>query len=70
MLTHCRQNEPHPHPPQPHWKILVLIFGMSGYVLDIPKEKWLNYLQTVETLIRCRIMCCPTWVCTVCQLPF
>ena len=22
---------------------------------DIPGEKWLNYLQTVETLIRCRI---------------
>ena len=21
--------------------------------LDIPKEKWLNYLQTVETMIRC-----------------
>ena len=34
---------------------------------DIPREKWLNYLQTVETLIRCRIL---IWVCTVCRLPF
>ena len=25
---------------------------MSDYVLDIPREKWFNYLQTVETLIR------------------
>ena len=24
------------------------------YDLDIPREKWLNYLQTVETLIRRR----------------
>ena len=23
--------------------------------LDVPKEKWQNYSQTVETLIRCRI---------------
>ena len=24
--------------------------------LGIPREKWLNYLQTVETLIRCHIL--------------
>ena len=30
------------------------------YDVDILKEKWLNYLQTVETLI---------WVCIFCQLP-
>ena len=24
--------------------------GMLSYMTDIPKEKWLNYLQTVETL--------------------
>ena len=24
--------------------------------MDIPKEKWLNYLQTVETLIRRRLL--------------
>ena len=24
-----------------YWKILILILGMSGYV--IPSEKWLNY---------------------------
>ena len=26
------------------------------YDIDIPKEKWLNYLQTVETLIRSRVL--------------
>ena len=36
-----------------YWKRLISILGMSGYGnLDIPSEKWLNYLQTVETLIR------------------
>ena len=36
-----------------YWKSLISILGMSGYGdLDIPPEKWLNYLQTVETLIR------------------
>ena len=24
--------------------------------IHIPREKWLNYLQTVETLIRCRVL--------------
>ena len=38
--------------------------------LHIPREKWLNYLQTVETLIRHRILRHLIWVCTVCQLPF
>ena len=32
---------------------------------NIPTEKWLNYLQTVEILIRRRIL---IWVSTVCQL--
>ena len=36
--------------------------------LDIPREKWLNCLQTVETLIRCCILQHLIWVCTVCQL--
>ena len=27
------------------------------YDVDILKEKWLNYLQTVETLIRRRVLC-------------
>ena len=26
------------------------------YDVDVPKEKWLNYLQTVETLIRCHVL--------------
>ena len=38
--------------------------------LDIPGEKWLNYLQTVATLIRRCILRRLIWVCTVCQLPF
>ena len=28
-----------------------LILGMLGYMMIFTKEKWLNYLQTVETLI-------------------
>ena len=38
--------------------------------LHIPREKWLNYLQTVETLIRCSILRRLILVCTVCQVPF
>ena len=38
--------------------------------IDIPGEKWINYLQTMETLIRCRILQCLICVCTVCLLPF
>ena len=38
------------------------------YDLGIPREKWLNYLQAVETLIRC----CRMWhlirICTVCGI--
>ena len=51
-LTHCRLNE---LSHTIYWKILISTSGMSGYVyLDTPREKW-YYLQTVETLIRCRI---------------
>ena len=35
--------------------------------LDIHREKWLNCLQTLETLIDLQHL---IWVCTVCQLPF
>ena len=38
--------------------------------LHIPREKWLNYLQTAETLIRRRVLRRLIWVCTVYQLPF
>ena len=37
--------------------------------LHIPRDKWLNYFQIVETLIRCHILRCLIWVWTVCQLP-
>ena len=37
--------------------------------LYIPRKKWLNGLQTVETLTRRRVLRRLTWVCTVCQLP-
>ena len=43
---------------------------MRLWDLHIPREKWLNYLQTVETLIRRRILRHLIWVCTVCQVPF
>ena len=52
-------------------KILISILGMSGFVIKvIPREKWLYYLQTVETLIRHHVLQHLVWVCTVCQLPF
>ena len=38
--------------------------------LDILREKCLNYLQTVETLVRCCILWFLIRVCTACQLPF
>ena len=38
--------------------------------VDIPREKWLNYLQAMETLIRHRILRHQIWVYTICQLPF
>ena len=40
------------------------------YDLDITREKWLNYLQTVDTVIRRRILRHLIWVCTVSKLPF
>ena len=43
---------------------------MRLWDLHIPREKRLNYLQTVETLIRRRILRRLIWVCNVCQLPF
>ena len=38
--------------------------------LDNLREKWLNYLQTVETLIIHCILLHLIRVCTVCQFPF
>ena len=38
--------------------------------LDIPREKRLNYLQTMETMIRCCVLQHLIWVCTLCLLPF
>ena len=46
------------------------ILGHLPYIrlcgLDILREKWLNCLQTVETLIRRRVVRCLIWVSTVC----
>ena len=69
---------PHPSPltcaiyiSAVYLKSRIPILGMSGYVIEaIPREQWLNYLQTVETLIRRRILRRQIWVCTVCQLTF
>ena len=67
-LTHCILNR---LSHTIYWKRPISILGTSGYeILHIPREKWLNYLQTVETLIRCRVLRRLIWVCTVCQLPF
>ena len=44
---------------------------MSGFVIEVLwKEKWLNYLQTVGTLIRHCILWHLILVCTVCQLEY
>ena len=54
-----------------YWKSPISIFGYVWlWDLHIPREKWLNYLQTVETLIRGCVLQHLIWVCTVCQLPF
>ena len=37
--------------------------------LGIPRDKWLNYLQSVQTLIKCHIRQNLILGCTVCQLP-
>ena len=67
-LTHCRLNR---LPHTTYWKSPFSILDMSGYEMyvHIPREKWLSYLQIVETLIRRRILRRLIWVCTVCQLP-
>ena len=65
FLTHCRLNE------LPHTILSEesnLDFRLCD--LDIPRDKWLNCLQTVETLIRRCILRCLISVCSVCQLPF
>ena len=67
-LTHCRLNR---LSHTIYWKSPISILGMSGYVIyRFLEKKWLNYLQTVKTLIRRRILWRLIWVCTVCQLPF
>ena len=38
--------------------------------LDIPRQKWLNCLQTVEILFWCHVLQHLIWVCTVCQFLF
>ena len=66
-LTHCRLNR---LSHSIYWKSnFNFRYARLGY-LHIPREKWLNYLQTVETLIRRHVLRHLIWVCTVCQLPF
>ena len=68
MLTHCILNR---LSHAIYWKSPNFNFRYTRlWDLHIPKEKWLNYLQIVETLIRCCILQRLIWVCTVCQLPF
>ena len=42
----------HPHPPSTPKPTFSYVRVCD---LDVPREKWLNFLQTVETLIRCHI---------------
>ena len=56
----------------PHYKLEESIFDFRYvrlYDVDIPKEKWLNYWQPVEILIRRRVLRHLIWISTVCQLP-
>ena len=55
-LIHCRLNE---LPPQYILEESIFSFRYVRLCdLDIPREKWFNFLQTVETLIRHRILQC------------
>ena len=57
-------------PTNVYWKSPISIFRCVRLCdLDIPREKWLYYLQTMETLIRRRVLRRLIWVCIVCQLP-
>ena len=52
-----------------YWKSQFSILDMLGYMMYILlKKKWLNCLQTVETLIRRRVLRRLIWVYTVCKL--
>ena len=53
MLTHCILNR---LSHTIYWKSPISILGTSGYEIYIFLEKMANYLQTMETLIRCRIL--------------
>ena len=65
-LTHCVRNR---LSHTIYWRSPISIFYYTQlWDLHIPREKWLNYLQTVETLIR-RILRCLIWFCTIYQLP-
>ena len=67
-LTHCILNR---LSHTIYRKSPILILGTPGYEIYIFLEKkWLNYLQTVETLIRRRVLRRLIWVCTICYLPF
>ena len=66
-LTHCRLNR---FSQTIYWKSNFNFRYIHLWHSNIPRENWLNYLQTVETLIRCHVLQCLIWVCTVCQLPF
>ena len=66
-LTHCILNK---LSHTIYWKSPISILGMSSHEIHIPREKWLNYSQTLETLIRRCILRHLIWVCTICQVPF
>ena len=67
-LTHCILNR---LSHTIYWENPISILGTSGYEIYIfLEENGKTILQTVETLIRRRVLRRLIWVCTVCQLPF
>ena len=66
-VYYCRLNE------LSHTIYLKIVI-MTKYVrlcdVDIPREKWLNYLQTLETLISHLILLRMIWVSAVANNPF
>ena len=65
LITCFRLNEFFPHYILEELNFNLRYVRLRGF--DIPSKKWINYLQTVETLI---ILWSLIWVFTICQLHF
>ena len=65
--TICKQWRPWADTFYSIWAVSALFCDIRLCDLAIPREKWLNYLQTVETWAD---TFCIIWAWSVCQLPF